>query len=53
MTSFKPGDRVIVVVWGQQRTGTVERIGQSFVFVRLDGSGSTDWFFPESLIRVR
>lgn len=49
---FRPGQRIVTTDYGQERHGTVTRVGRSLVFVKLDGvgiAGRERWMHPESL----
>lgn len=51
--TFKRGDRVTATLWGEIKTGTVERHGDRYgsavVWVRWEPYKNMTWVFPESL----
>lgn len=44
-----PKQRVEVLIKGEYRPGTVERIGRKYVYVQLDTGGEPVAFYPHAL----
>lgn len=52
MQTIRIGDRVTALQYGEQKTGTVTRIGRGIVFVLFDGTTRERWLHVSSVTRA-
>jgi hypothetical protein len=47
-STFTPGQRIAVNLYGERRNGTVTQAGSSIIWVRLDGTYHARWIHRAS-----